>query len=194
MQLPLFPLSGIVLPDGLMPLRLFEARYIDMVKQCFRTESGFGVCLIHQGREAGQPADPYPMGTLVRIVDFDRGDDGLLHITVQGEREFDLLACHAEPSGLLLGDVQLIDPGEPTAMTPAIEELSEKLALILKYVDTTGRVGEHRLEDADWVCHRLLELLPLPAPTRYDILALRSNSERLDALAGLRIVLGDASD
>ena len=192
MQLPLFPLSGIVLPEGLMPLRLFETRYIGMVKQCFRTDTGFGICLIRQGGEAGQPADPYPMGTLVRIVDFDRGDDGLLHITVQGEQEFDVLACHAEPSGLLLGDVRLIEPGAPTAMTPAIEELSQKLELILQYIETTGRVGEYRFDNADWVCHRLLELLPLPAPTRYDILALRSNTERLEALTGLRIVLGDA--
>ena len=81
MQLPLFPLSSIVMPDGLMPLRLFERRYIDMVKNCFKTDTGFGVCLIKEGNEAGEPSTPYPIGTLATIIDFDQGSDGLLHIT-----------------------------------------------------------------------------------------------------------------
>jgi len=73
MQIPLFPLSTVVLPGGQLPLRLFEPRYIDMVKNCFKTGTGFGVCLIKDGADAGQPAQPYPQGTLVAIVDFDQG-------------------------------------------------------------------------------------------------------------------------
>ena len=81
MQLPLFPLSSIVMPDGLMPLRLFERRYIDMVKNCFKTDTGFGVCLIKEGNEAGEPSTPYPIGTLATIIDFDQGSDGLLPVS-----------------------------------------------------------------------------------------------------------------
>jgi len=81
MQLPLFPLSSVVMPGGLMPLRLFERRYIDMVKDCFRNGTGFGICLLKSGREAGAISEPYPLGTRVSIIDFDQGSDGLLHIT-----------------------------------------------------------------------------------------------------------------
>ena len=87
MRLPLFPLSSVVLPDGIMKLRLFERRYIDMVKEpASATGTGFGVCLIKSGNEAGVPSEPYPLGTEVELVDFDQGEDGLLHIVTRGTR------------------------------------------------------------------------------------------------------------
>jgi len=108
MQLPLFPLSGVVMPGGLMPLRIFEQRYIDMVKNCFKTDTGFGVCLIKEGSETGKPSVPYPVGTLARIVDFDQGPDGLLHITAKGESEFRVLTYAANEANLLVAEVKFI--------------------------------------------------------------------------------------
>lgn len=192
MEIPLFPLSSIVLPGGLLPLRLFEQRYIDMVKNCFRTDSGFGVCLIKDGTEAGKPAQPYPQGTLVSLVDFDQGPDGLLHITAKGEQEFNLLTYSAKSDGLLVGEVQMLESAEPPAMSEEYKELARKLAIILQYVEPNVIYKDKQLDQSDWVCNRLLELLPLSASSKFELLQLPNGKARLDALASLQIEFSSA--
>lgn len=191
MQLPLFPLSSIVLPGGLLPLRLFERRYIDMVKDCFRFGTGFGVCLIRTGREAGGIAEPYPMGTQVTIVDFDQGSDGLLQITVKGEQEFNLLTYTTTESGLLVGEVAALPPKPKTLMRPEYELLAQKLDLILNYLETDIKFEEKHLTDADWICHRLLEVLPLAGDAKFELLQMSTNRERLEALSALQIEIAE---
>lgn len=191
MQLPLFPLSSIVLPGGLMPLRLFERRYIDMVKDCFKNGTGFGICLIQNGGEAGVPSEPYPQGTTVSIVDFDQGADGLLHITARGESEFNLLTYASSDTGLLIGEVELLPPKGPTVMQPDDELLAKKLELILSYLETDTRFEESQLDDADWVCYRLLEVLPLQRDAKFELLQMTSNRDRLEALSSLQIEIAE---
>ena len=87
-ELPLFPLSSVLFPGGTLSLRIFEPRYLDLVKRCGRSGEGFGICLILDGREAGAPAIPAALGTEAAIVDFAMTDDGLLGLTVQGRRRF----------------------------------------------------------------------------------------------------------
>lgn len=186
MRLPLFPLSSIVLPDGLLPLRLFEPRYISMVSNCFKSGTGFGVCLIKDGGEAGSPAQPYPLGTLVNIIDFDQGQDGLLHITARGEQEFNLHEFDVEADGLLVGNVTLIERPSITAIPSDKSDknrvLSDKLGLILDHLEPHISYPERRLDDPEWVCNRLLELLPVDADTRYALLQPSDVDERLAAL------------
>jgi len=191
MRLPLFPLSSVVMPDGIMKLRLFERRYIDMVKDCFRNESGFGICLIQDGGEAGEPSTPYPLGTLVSIVDFDQGDDGLLHISALGGQPFRVLSYAADDSGLLIGEVEMQSASPITEMAPEFELLAGKLDLILSYVEPEIQYPVKRLDDADWVCHRLIELLPLAPPAKFELLQMVTNRERLEMLASLQIEISD---
>ena len=191
MQLPLFPLSSVVMPGGLMPLRLFERRYIDMVKDCFKNGSGFGICLIQNGGEAGEPSEPYPIGTQVSIIDFDQGNDGLLHITAQGEEEFKVLSYASSDTGLIIGDVEVLPAKPVTPMEPDYELLAKKLELILGYLETDTRFEEPHLDDADWVCHRLLEVLPLAPDAKFELLQMSSNAERLQALSGLQIEIAE---
>jgi len=172
-----------------MPLRLFERRYIDMLTSCLKDGTGFGVCLIESGLDAGQPANPYPIGCSVRIVDFDQGDDGLLHISIQGGREFKLLNHVVDDSELLVGEVEFFDQDAPLQRSDSIDSLSEKLDLILDFVEPNSRFAERKMDDPDWVCYRLLELLPLAPQSRYELLKLQQNSDRVDALAALRIEL-----
>jgi len=191
MQIPLFPLSSVVMPGGLMPLRLFERRYIDMVKDCFRNGTGFGVCLIKNGREAQGPSEPYPLGTRVSIIDFDQGTDGLLHITAKGEEEFRVLTYSSSDTGLIIGDVEPLEPKPATPMQADYELLAKKLELILSYLETDTRFEEQHLDDADWVCHRLLEVLPLAPDAKYELLQIPTNAERLEALSGLQIEIAE---
>ncbi len=186
-EIPLFPLSGIVMPDGLLPLRLFERRYLDMVTACFREGTGFGVCLLKSGHEASGHSEPYPRGTLVSIVDFDQGSDGLLHIVGKGEKEFSINRHYQLDDGLYMGEVSYIKPAPATAMIPAYQGLADKLELILSYVEPKLSYPEKQLQNADWVCHRLLELLPISPPSKMELLELSNNAERLSALASLRI-------
>jgi len=187
MQIPLFPLSTVVLPGGQLPLRLFEPRYIDMVKNCFKTSTGFGVCLIKDGADTGQPAQPYSQGTLVEIVDFDQGSDGLLHITTEGQQEFSLLSYTTNNDGLLIGEVQLHEQGSPTKMNAEYKKLAQKLAILLQYVEPNIRYADKQMDNADWVCNRLIELLPLSSESKFELLQLPDNTSRLNALAGLQI-------
>ena len=90
--LPLFPLNTVLLPGAALGLRVFEPRYLDLVRECGRRGSGFGVCLIAEGTEAGAPATPQDCGTEARIEDFDTGPDGLLHLRLRGHRRFRVTA------------------------------------------------------------------------------------------------------
>lgn len=190
-SLPLFPLSSIVMPGGLLPLRLFERRYLDMVTECFREGTGFGVCLLKSGDETSGLSEPYERGTTVSIIDFDQGSDGLLHITGKGEVEFRLNQYHQLDDGLFVGDVVYLEPEPATAMTPEFEALAKKLEVILSYVEPGIQYPEQHLDDADWVCHRLLELLPLTPPNKMELLELDSNTKRLQAFASMRIEISE---
>ena len=84
MQVPLFPLNTVLFPGGPLPLRIFEARYVDMISHCLKENASFGVLLIREGQEAGTPASTFEVGTLARIVDWYQGSDGLLGVTAIG--------------------------------------------------------------------------------------------------------------
>jgi len=187
MQLPLFPLSSIVMPGGLLPLRLFERRYLDMISNCFKTGTGFGVCLIRKGDETGQSAEPYPMGTEVKIVDFDQSADGLLQITAEGVREFSVLSYAVNADQLIVGEVEPLEEQSPTEMSPDFDVLAQKLDLILTYVEPNIQYFEKQLDNPDWVCHRLLELLPLDRDAKWELLQMANNCDRLHTLSSLQI-------
>ncbi|MBX2886711.1 MAG: LON peptidase substrate-binding domain-containing protein [Granulosicoccus sp.] len=190
-QLPLFPLSSLVMPDGLMPLRLFERRYLDMVSDSLKNNTGFGICLIKEGKEAGEPATPYAWGTHVKVVDFDQGKDGLLNIVAQGIEEFELLDFKAEDSGLLTGHVTLL-PRLASEIDADITTLASKLDLILRFVEQHVSYPEKKLEDPEWVCSRLLELLPLDAAEKFRLLKLRTVDARLAELLKLNFKIESA--
>ena len=102
-----------------------------------------------------------------------------------------MLTYAPDDSQLLIGEVEPRPPGEPTPMTPELETLAQKLDLILRYVEPDIAYPDKHLDDADWVCHRLLELLPLAPPAKFELLQMSGNGARLDALASLQIEIAD---
>jgi hypothetical protein len=183
MQVPIFPLSSALFPGGYLPLRIFEPRYLDMVSRCLREDGEFGVCLIEKGREVGQPAKPYPVGTLAKIVDWDRGDDGLLHITAQGGARFRLLETSLQSDRLLLGEIELLDEAAAAQVPVRHIGLSELLQQLLDQLRDAIDYPERNFEDAEWVGGRLGELLPVPVEMRQRWLATDDPVLRLDDIA-----------
>lgn len=182
--IPLFPLSNIVFPGGRLPLRIFEPRYTAMVSRCFREDSGFGVCLLKSGREAGGSGEPFDAGVCVRIVDFDQLKDGFLGIVVEGGRRFRVADRWRQLDGLWVGEAEWL-PVEPACAVPAeLNPMAEWLARIYRRLQEEG--GESLpLHDAGWVGGRLAELLPLQLSTKQALLELDDPVARLYRLASL---------
>src|SRR5215470_3478788 len=128
LDIPLFPLNTVLFPGGMLNLRVFERRYLDLVRDCARTGSGFGVCLILHGREVGEAAVPAAIGTLAHIVDFYTQPDGLLGICVNGGRRFHVHSSRVRDNGLAHGAVEFL-PDEPAVAIPVQYQL---LATILE--------------------------------------------------------------
>lgn len=181
-RLPLFPLTSVVLPGGRLPLRLFEPRYLDMVSDCLKRDSGFGICLIREGGEAGESALPYGTGTEVRIVDWDRQPDGLLGITVRGERKIQVHEMAVQADQLVVAEVSPLPPEPAEPVPEECEMLVDILRQSLGQLDSLIHYEEPQWDDASWVGSRLTELLPLPPRVRQYLLELDNPTARLHEL------------
>ena len=182
-DLPLFPLSAVLFPGGPLALRIFEQRYLDMVRHCARNGSGFGVCLILQGREAGEPALPAAVGTLARITDFYTLPDGLLGISAEGAERFQVTTTRVRDNGLVHGEVRFWPdepivslPPEHTLLATILERLIEKTGGPFAYAERTC------YDNASWVGFRLAEYLPLAQPERQQLLQMTDPLQRLAQL------------
>jgi len=182
-DIPLFPLNSVLFPDGRLSLRIFEPRYLDLVRECSRNDSGFGVCLILAGREVGEPATPAAVGTLARIEDFYALPDGLLGIRARGSRRFRALTTRVRDNGLVHGQVQWW-PDEPAvALPPEYGLLAVILERLLEQIGGDHARAERQLfDDASWVGFRLAELLPVEMSERQHWLQLTDPLQRLDGL------------
>jgi Lon protease-like protein len=181
-RLPLFPLASVLLPGGRTALRLFEPRYLDMVSGCLRRDSGFGICLIRSGGEAGQPALPFGVGTEVRIIDWDRQPDGLLGIVVEGQHKIRVREMEVQADNLVVATVEVLPPEPPAAVPDDCRVLVEILRQILDRVEPVIRYEHPRWDDAGWVGSRLTELLPLPPRVRQYLVELDNPLARLTEL------------
>jgi uncharacterized protein len=183
-SIALFPLNIVLFPGGTLPLRIFETRYVDMVRRCMRGSQVFGVALIRAGNEVG-PAETFDVGTLAKIVDFHQLSDGLLGLSCIGEQRFRIRSRGRQADGLNLAEVDWLAP-EPTVAVPAQHaRLSELLKSVLPQLGEVYTGIEMRLDDAAWVGHRLAEILPIPLTDKQRCLELDDPIERLDVLSPL---------
>jgi Lon protease-like protein len=180
---PLFPLHTVLYPGGLLPLRIFEPRYVDMVRDCMRDNAVFGVVLIRSGREAGAAAEPQSIGTTARIRDFDRGPDGLLHILAVGEQRFLIHTRQLLPNSLQVATAEpLLDEPRP-AVPSALAWLTDVLRELRAQSSAPVADELEQYDDGNWLGYRLAELLPLPASIRQRVLDAHCAADRL-ALIG----------
>ena len=180
-DVPLFPLRTVLFPGGPLPLRIFESRYIDMISQCMKSDSPFGVLLIREGNEAGL-ATTHEVGTLATIADWYQGSDGLLGVTAVGGSRFRLLSGRQQANGLNIGEIDVIPP-EPTMTLP--DEYASLRKILEGVLDDLGRLYEsleRRFDDAVWVTYRLVEILPIELAEKQQFL------ESSDTLARLKLI------
>jgi hypothetical protein len=175
---PLFPLGTVLFPDGPLPLRVFEPRYLDMISRCLKDETQFGVLLINEGSEVGS-ADTYPVGTKAQICDWYQGSDGILGVTAVGTQRFRLEKVKQESDGLYLGDIDTLDP-EPSVPLP--ETYWSMADLLRAVVEDLGRLYEpleKHYDDATWVGNRFAEILPMSMEQKQHCLEMNDPIERL---------------
>lgn len=153
-------MNTVLFPGGPLPLRVFEPRYLDMISRCMKHDAPFGVLLIREGQEVG-PATTHSVGTLATVTDWYQGSDGLLGITAIGTERFRLLQAEREDDGLNVGDVELLPalpdmplPSEYLALPPILESVMNDLGRLYENLD-------RRFDDAVWVAHRFVEILPI---------------------------------
>lgn len=177
-RIPLFPLNTVLFPGGPVSLRIFEARYLDMVSRCMKEGSGFGVVLIRSGSETGA-ADLHGIGTLARIRDWDQLEDGLLGITAMGDERFRIGSAEQAEDGLHRGTVDWLPEPEPVTLPTEYGPLAEWLERIMPELPEHWRFVTPAYDDATWVGYRLAELLPIEMPDKQKLLAMDDPLERL---------------
>ena len=181
-EIPLFPLSTVLFPAGILSLKVFEPRYLDMATACMKDHAPFGVCLIASGKEVGEPAVPHTVGTLAHI---DRGDVpqlGMLMLEVHGGQRFRILSQRTEPDGLLRAEVELFEEKAPQAIPPAQQGLLPLLHKVASDVGLDKMPEPHHFDDAAWVGYRLTEVMPVQPLAKQKLLELEDPVSRLEIL------------
>ena len=169
-SLPIFPLKSIVLPGGLFPLRIFERRYLDMVRDSIKNESCF--CI----------DDVYPIASLVKIIDWNQLEDGLLGITVEGINLVDIKSSELNENNLLKGDVSNIKPEKEYMIPEKYRLLSKFYRKIHPGIKNFIDYKKERYSDASWVGYRLTECLPLDLSTKAKLISSNDAIERLEKI------------
>ena len=182
MKLPLFPLNSVIFPGGVLPLRIFEPRYLDMVKDCVRNQSEFVICLIRDGSEIGAAAKYCNIGTACRIIDWETLPDGLLGITAQGDRRVEIKSSQIQDNQLLLGDIEYISEFEDESLPAKFHEWAHLISVIINELGRPFDEQKQELSSAHWVSARLTEFLPFELEQKQRILEIDHPLTRLEHL------------
>ncbi len=181
-NLPLFPLGTVLFPGGVLPLRVFEARYVDMMRECMKANQPFGVCLIKEGHEVGAPAVPHEVGCLATITDFDMQQPGVLTIVTRGAGRIRVLDTHAQANGLVRARAEAITDDPAAAVPAAFSVCALTLRAILPQLPA-GMIAEpHQFDDATWLSNRLAEILPVQTLAKQRLMELPDALTRLDII------------
>ena len=195
-SLPLFPLGTVLFPGGVLPLRVFEVRYLDMVGRCHRAGAPFGVVALTQGQEVRTPEAPEErlaaIGTLAHIRTLERPQPGLMLIECQGSQRFRIDRPERLRHGLWVADVSLQPADPPVGLPPELQHVAQALRQVLQRLQGQQpspaglpQPDEESLADCGWVANRWCELLPLPPTLKQQLMSLDNPLLRLELVADL---------
>ena len=186
-ELPLFPLGTVLFPGGVLPLRIFEPRYLDMIANCMRDSSPFGVVLLRRGGEVMKDSHTsevefHDVGTEARIFDFSQTEKGILAVVASGERRFFVERAESAPDGLMIGHVSLLADECDSEITEEHGELLKVLIELMKHPLVQEMKLDVDLTKAHSVSYRLSDLLPVAPEEKQKLLEIDSAEERLSRL------------
>ncbi len=185
LAIPLLPLNTVLFPEGPLPLRIFEPRYTDMISECLRSGTGFGISLIRSGSEVGEAAKTYEVGTLVAIADWHQRHDGILGITVVGEQRFRIQSTKVHANQLTEARVELLPNETKTELPAEYLPIADFLRQLIKQLPHIYAPVSMKYSDAGWVGCRLAELLPLSLAQKQYLLQLTEPIQRLERMRHL---------
>ena len=195
-ELPLFPLRTVLFPYGRIPLRIFEPRYVDLVRDCLKQEGEFGVVWIREGSEAVVDADNAlpklaQIGCTARIVDWDALANGRLGITIEGRAKFRVLATQQRANFLIVADIEMLPEEEALAVPEHANDLTELLRQLIAHPLVDRLKLEPQIVDAGRMTHQIAQLLPIPEANKFALLIETDPLRRLDRLL---LILDQLSD
>jgi len=190
-KIPLFPLGTVLFPDGVIALKIFEARYLDMIKRCLREKTEFGVVSIIKNSDASEEDVSLSfskIGTLAQIEDFDPVQPALYMTKSFGTQRFKLISSNQEANGLWIGEVELLENDPRMPIPKEHQKVAELLDQIISLIQSEDLLGEapfkkpFKVDDCGWVSNRLAELLPLTLAQKNHLLAQTNPRIRLDLI------------
>ena len=174
----MFPLQAVLFPSGRLSLKIFEARYLDMMGRCLRETTPFGVIALREGREVRQPGNDEVLeahGVMAELIEVDSPQPGILMVQCRGTQRFALQSSRRQADGLWLGEIELIDGDEPVATTEPLRGCAQGLASAIETLRAQGSLPflePFRFDDAGWVANRWCEILPISLAAKQKLMTL----------------------
>jgi uncharacterized protein len=186
-RLPVFALNTVLFPGASLALKVFEPRYVEMTKACLRDDTPFGVCLIREGNEVGDPALTASVGCTAHIAQWELPHPNLFELAAVGKQRFRILASEVDALGLIVCEAELL-PAEPSGEAPDAL-CASVLASAIEQFGADRFPAPIALDDAAWVSYRLAEILPLDAALKQQLLEIAAG-QRLEILHDLLVRAG----
>jgi len=183
--LPIFALNTVLYPGGMLPLKIFEQRYLEMTKACLRDASAFGVCRIREGFEVGTPAVPDAVGCTALITDWEMPHLGMFVLRSRGQQPFRILDRSTLADGLIRAEVEFLEDAAGEVQDEALSLCRRVLEQIVGRLGTDYFFLPLQYDDPRWVSYRLAEVLPLPMDEKQALLEARSDGDRLARLQAM---------
>ena len=191
LALPLFPLQAVLFPDGLLELKIFETRYLDLMSRCMREQRPFGIVALKTGTErrvSNEPVAMYEVGTLAELIEVDSPEANILLVRCRGTQRFVLGATRQQADGLWLGEATAVADDPVVAPNPSHANAVKSLADATRALEAQGAhpfLTPHRFDSVGWVANRWCEILPLPREARQRLMTLADPAARLDIVDSL---------
>ena len=192
-SLPLFPLNAVLFPGGVLPLRIFEVRYLDMIGKCHRAGAPFGVVCLTRGDEVRRPGANETfskVGTLATIEQLHTPQPGLMIVRCSGAQRFRVTASDRLRHGLWVADVERLPSDLSVAVPDDLVPTAQALGKLIDSLELKAgtQVGlplqaPWQLDDCGWVANRWCELLPLPLQLKQRLMELDNPLVRLELVS-----------
>lgn len=184
-ELALFPLQTVLFPGGLLSLKVFEARYLDLIATCLREQQPFGVVTLRSGGETRKDMRPVSFeatGVMAEVLDVDSAASGILQVRCRGTSRFQVRAQRQQADGLWIATTTELADDEVVAPREGFLETVRGLANAIGSLKAQGSepfLQPYRFDDAGWVANRWCEILPISNAAKQKLMELPDPQVRL---------------